>query len=80
LVNNAAIPGPGGIATATELSQIVDAEALEDINVEVIVYLRTARAFATHLIQNGWGRIINIGALAIHRPSRPERPLRVAPK
>jgi NAD(P)-dependent dehydrogenase (short-subunit alcohol dehydrogenase family) len=74
LVNNAALPG--GISTATELSQIVDAQALEDINIKVIGYLRTARALAPHLIKNGWGRIINIGGLAIHRTGRPVATLR----
>ena len=74
LVNNAALPG--GISTATELSQIVDSQALEDINIKVIGYLRTARALAPHLIQNGWGRIINIGGLAIHRTGRPIATLR----
>lgn len=74
LVNNAALPG--GISTATELSQIVDAQALEDINIKVIGYVRTARALAPHLIKNGWGRIINIGGLAIHRTGRPVATLR----
>ena len=74
LVNNAALPG--GISPATELSQIVDSEALEDINIKVIGYLRTARALAPHLIANGWGRIINIGGLAIHRTGRPVATLR----
>ena len=74
LVNNAALPG--GISTATELSQIVDAQALEDINIKVIGYLRTARALAPHLVKNGWGRIINIGGLAIHRTGRPIATLR----
>jgi NAD(P)-dependent dehydrogenase (short-subunit alcohol dehydrogenase family) len=74
LVNNAALPG--GISTATELSQIVDAQALEDINIKVIGYVRTARALAPHLIEKGWGRIINIGGLAIHRTGRPVATLR----
>src|SRR5689334_7886631 len=69
LVNNAAVPG--GISPATRLDQIVDAQALEDINIKVIGYLRTARALAPHLIDNGWGRIINIGGLAIYRTGRP---------
>jgi NAD(P)-dependent dehydrogenase (short-subunit alcohol dehydrogenase family) len=74
LVNNAAVPG--GISPATQLSQVVDSEALEDINIKVIGYLRTARALAPHLVSNGWGRIINIGGLAIHRTGRPVATLR----
>lgn len=74
LVNNAAVPG--GISPATKLEQIVDAEVLEDINIKVVGYLRTARALAPHLVAKGWGRIINIGGLAIHRTGRPVATLR----
>lgn len=74
LVNNAALPG--GISTATKLEEVVDADALEDINIKVIGYLRTARALAPHLIKNGWGRIINIGGLAIRKTGRPVATLR----
>ncbi|MEY4581746.1 MAG: 3-oxoacyl-[acyl-carrier-protein] reductase [Pseudomonadota bacterium] len=74
LVNNAALPG--GISTATKLSEIVDAQVLEDINIKVVGYLRTARAAAPHMIANGWGRIINIGGLAIRKTGRPVATLR----
>jgi NAD(P)-dependent dehydrogenase (short-subunit alcohol dehydrogenase family) len=74
LVNNAALPG--GISPATKLDQIVDEQVLEDINIKVVGYLRTARALAPHLISKGWGRIINIGGLAIHRTGRPVATLR----
>jgi NAD(P)-dependent dehydrogenase (short-subunit alcohol dehydrogenase family) len=74
LVNNAAVPG--GISPATSLGEIVDEQALEDINIKVVGYLRTARALAPHLIANGWGRIINIGGLAIRRTGRPVATLR----
>lgn len=74
LVNNAALPG--GISTATKLEQIVDEQVLEDIDIKVVGYLRTARALAPHLIRKGWGRIINIGGLAIHRTGRPVATLR----
>lgn len=74
LVNNAALPG--GISPATKLEQIVDEQVLEDINIKVVGYLRTARALAPHLISKGWGRIINIGGLAIHRTGRPVATLR----
>jgi NAD(P)-dependent dehydrogenase (short-subunit alcohol dehydrogenase family) len=74
LVNNAALPG--GISTATKLDQIVDEQVLQDINIKVVGYLRTARALAPHLVKKGWGRIINIGGLAIHRTGRPVATLR----
>jgi NAD(P)-dependent dehydrogenase (short-subunit alcohol dehydrogenase family) len=74
LVNNAAVPG--GISSATTLEQIVDREVLQDIDIKVVGYLRTARALAPHLVSKGWGRIINIGGLAIHRTGRPVATLR----
>jgi len=74
LVNNAALPG--GISTATKLEQILDAEVLQDIDIKVVGYLRTARAVAPHLVAGGWGRIINIGGLAIRRTGRPVATLR----
>lgn len=74
LVNAAAMPG--GISPATQLDQIVDIEVLQDIDIKVVGYLRTARAVAPHLVANGWGRIINIGGLAIYHTGRPVATLR----
>lgn len=74
LVNNAALPG--GISTATRLDQIIDQQVIEDINIKVVGYLRTARAVAPHLVANGWGRIINIGGLALRKTGRPVATLR----
>ncbi|MET0413475.1 MAG: SDR family NAD(P)-dependent oxidoreductase, partial [Polyangiaceae bacterium] len=74
LVNNAAVPG--GISSATSLAEVVDEQALLDIDIKVIGYLRTARALAPHLVANGWGRIINIGGLAIRKSGRPVATLR----
>jgi NAD(P)-dependent dehydrogenase (short-subunit alcohol dehydrogenase family) len=74
LVNAAAVPG--GISSATKLSEIVDEEALLDIDIKVIGYLRTARALAPHLVKNGWGRVVNIGGLAIYKTGRPVATLR----
>src|SRR5262245_6969539 len=51
LVNNAALPG--GISPATRLEQVVDAQVLEDINIKVVGYLRTARALVPHLLEKG---------------------------
>jgi len=74
LVNNAA--APGGLSTATGISQVDSALALKDIDIKVIGYLRTARAIAPHLIRQRWGRIINIGGLAIYKTGRPVATLR----
>ena len=74
LVNAAALPG--GISTATRLADIDDADALLDLDIKVIGYLRTARAAAPHLLKGGWGRIVNIGGLAIYKTGRPVATLR----
>ncbi|MDB4986068.1 MAG: fabG6 [Myxococcaceae bacterium] len=74
LVNNAALPG--GISTAVRLEQIIDDEVLADLNIKVVGYLRTARAVAPNLVKNGWGRIINVGGLAIRKTGRPVATLR----
>ena len=74
LVNNAALPG--GISTATKIEEVIDEQVLQDIDIKVVGYLRTARAAAPHLVKNGWGRIINIGGLAIRKTGRPVATLR----
>ena len=66
LVNNAA--APGGIARGP-LETISDDDVLDDLNTKVVGYLRCARAVAPHMIQNGWGRIINIGGLSARTSS-----------
>ena len=61
VVNNAAAPGGlvmGPLETANE------SDLLQDIDTKVVGYLRVAKYSAPYLIQNGWGRIINIGGLA----------------
>lgn len=35
-----------------------------DVNVKVMGYLRCAREAAPHMVEAGWGRVINIGGLA----------------
>jgi NAD(P)-dependent dehydrogenase (short-subunit alcohol dehydrogenase family) len=65
LVNNAATPG--GLAPAAKIEDVVGQRLLDDVDIKVGGYLRTARAVAPHLVQNGWGRIINIGGLAARR-------------
>jgi NAD(P)-dependent dehydrogenase (short-subunit alcohol dehydrogenase family) len=76
LVNNAALPG--GISKATKLEEVISEEALADVDIKVVGYLRTAKAVAPHLVANGWGRIINIGGLAVRKPGRPIASLRNA--
>ena len=61
LVNNASNQVTGaGMPTLAETS---DEMFWDDVNVKVVGYLRVARAVAPHLIEQGWGRIINISGL-----------------
>lgn len=61
LVNSAA--RPAGQAPPPTLSEITDELFWQDMNVKVMGYLRCAQAVAPHLVQQGWGRIINISGL-----------------
>jgi len=65
VINNAATPG--GAAPAARLSEVTGQALLDDVNVKVGGYLRTARAAAPHLTAAGWGRIVNIGGLAARK-------------
>ena len=65
LVNNAATPG--GAAPAVRLAEVSTEALLEDVNVKVGGYLRTARAAAPLLTAAPWGRIVNIGGLAARK-------------
>jgi NAD(P)-dependent dehydrogenase (short-subunit alcohol dehydrogenase family) len=61
LVNTAATPWSTkknftGIETSDELMR-------GEFEVKVLGYLRTARAAAPHMIEQGWGRIINVSGL-----------------
>jgi NAD(P)-dependent dehydrogenase (short-subunit alcohol dehydrogenase family) len=62
LVNNAATPG--GAAPTARLAEISGRGLLDDVNIKVAGYLRTAQAAAPHMFAAGWGRIISIGGLA----------------
>jgi len=62
LINNAATPG--GASPAGRLEEITSQGLLDDVNIKVAGYLRTAQAVAPHLVSSGWSRIINIGGLA----------------
>ena len=62
LVNAAA--KPGGPASTPGLAGLTDEAFLEEINVKVLGYLRTAREAVPHMMGSGWGRIINISGLS----------------
>lgn len=62
LVNSAATPwsATGG---ATGYAAATDEVVRHELEIKVLGYLRTARAVAPHLVDQGWGRIINISGL-----------------
>jgi NAD(P)-dependent dehydrogenase (short-subunit alcohol dehydrogenase family) len=60
LVNNAAIPGGRKVPA---IAQMEVQPLLDDFNVKIGGYLRTARAASPHMVKSGWGRIISIGGL-----------------
>jgi NAD(P)-dependent dehydrogenase (short-subunit alcohol dehydrogenase family) len=62
LVNNAA--QPGSQAPPAKLVNTTDEDFFADLNVKVLGYLRCARAVAPFMIEQGWGRIINVSGLA----------------
>jgi NAD(P)-dependent dehydrogenase (short-subunit alcohol dehydrogenase family) len=62
LVNGAA--KPGGQSTPPTYDQVTSELFFEDMNVKVMGYLRCAQQVAPHMINQGWGRIINISGLA----------------
>jgi NAD(P)-dependent dehydrogenase (short-subunit alcohol dehydrogenase family) len=62
LINNAA--QPGGQAPPPKLAGITDDAFFADVNVKVLGYLRCAREVAPFMIEQGWGRIINVSGLA----------------
>lgn len=68
LVNNAATPG--SVAAPGPVTELRDEDVLADLNVKVLGYLRTARAVAPLLIDQGWGRIVNISGLAARNAGR----------
>src|SRR5207248_494839 len=60
LVNCAA--NPSGLVR-NEVQYLDDAALLQDLNTKVVGYARCAKAVAPIMIQQRWGRIINIGGL-----------------
>ncbi len=61
LVNNASNQEVGG--DFPDLAGTSDEAFWADVNVKVLGYIRTARAVAPLLVEQGWGRIINVSGL-----------------
>ena len=61
LVNTAAEPWTSGARGST--IEVTDEQMLEHFQVKALGYLRMARAAAPHMIDAGWGRIINVSGL-----------------
>jgi len=58
---NPAQPGGPSYVHAT------DDQFIRQLNVKVLGYLRTTRAVAPHLIEQHWGRIINVSGIGVRR-------------
>jgi NAD(P)-dependent dehydrogenase (short-subunit alcohol dehydrogenase family) len=67
LVNSAAQPARPD--AARRLAELADDDLRAEIETKVLGYLRTARAAAPYMIEQGWGRIINISGLAARQAS-----------
>ncbi|HWE55882.1 MAG TPA: SDR family NAD(P)-dependent oxidoreductase [Acidimicrobiales bacterium] len=65
LVNSAA--KPAGQAPPVKLAGITEELFWDEMNVKVMGYLRCAQAVAPLMMENGWGRIINVSGLAARR-------------
>ena len=61
LVNSAARVGG---AYTPKLAEITEEDFFSDMNVKVMGYLRCAQAVAPYMIDQGWGRIINLSGMA----------------
>lgn len=61
LVNCAA--QPGGATPPVDLYSITEENFWPDMNTKVMGYLRCSREIAPYMINQGWGRIINISGL-----------------
>ena len=61
LVSNAGVPGGIGFGP---LAEVDDSDVMKDIETKFMGLLRTARAVAPHMQEQGWGRIIGIVGLS----------------
>ncbi|HEX5118083.1 MAG TPA: SDR family NAD(P)-dependent oxidoreductase [Pseudonocardiaceae bacterium] len=62
LVNAAAEPASPN--TARGWSGTTDDDVRAEVETKVLGYLRCARAAAPHMVEQGWGRIVNVSGLA----------------
>jgi NAD(P)-dependent dehydrogenase (short-subunit alcohol dehydrogenase family) len=62
LVNSAA--RPAGLLPALKLASVTTDAFFEEVNVKVVGYLRCAREIAPLMMEQRWGRIINVSGLA----------------
>jgi NAD(P)-dependent dehydrogenase (short-subunit alcohol dehydrogenase family) len=62
LVNSAAMPG--GVNPPPKLAGVTTGALWTEVNTKVMGYLRCAREVAPLMIDQGWGRIINVSGLA----------------
>jgi len=62
LVNSAA--KPAGQSAPPKFADVTAELFWEDVNVKVLGYLRCAQAVVPMMVEQGWGRIINISGLA----------------
>jgi NAD(P)-dependent dehydrogenase (short-subunit alcohol dehydrogenase family) len=79
LVNSAASTGVGsgtGAGTWPKLADTTDEAFWDDVNVKVVGYLRTARAVAPVMLEQGWGRIINVSGLGARKTNSIVRSIR----
>jgi NAD(P)-dependent dehydrogenase (short-subunit alcohol dehydrogenase family) len=65
LINNAA--EPGGHTPPPKFGEVTTDALLGEMNVKVMGYVRVAQAVASSMIENGWGRIVNVSGLAARR-------------
>jgi NAD(P)-dependent dehydrogenase (short-subunit alcohol dehydrogenase family) len=62
LVNSAA--QPAGLLPSLKLADVTTEAFFEEVNVKVVGYLRCAREVAPLMMEQRWGRIINVSGLA----------------
>ena len=73
LVNSAARVGG---AYTPKLAEITEEDFFSDMNVKVMGYLRCAQAVAPYMIDQGWGRIINLSGMAARQARNAARSMR----
>jgi NAD(P)-dependent dehydrogenase (short-subunit alcohol dehydrogenase family) len=69
LVNCAARPGLDYVRDRPGIATFDEELFMEDIQTKVLGYLRCIRAVAPHMIERGYGRIVNVSGLSARRTS-----------